>query len=619
MIGVLMLIVSLLSLQQRDTLAKPAGTASVSGVIVSTDAPPQPVRRAIVSVAGPVLRSAITDDQGHFSIGSLPSGSFTVTASKATYITTAYGASRPGGAGTMLVLNDAQTIDITVPLARGGVIAGVIRDPRGAPIAGASVAAINIETALPGSSISAPVTLTDDRGGYRLFGLPPGDYAVAASARIQGNGTVTMPTEADVDAMLAALGRRRDEGAATLPTPGMSGAPGPNRPVPTPPAAGMVPSFFPGTVLFAEATTVVVGAGDERDGIDFAIGIVPAGTIIGSLSGDPAAIESAAISILPDGPYINSLPGSLPVMVKHPETPGKFEFTGVPPGRYRLTARAGGRAVPAGGLVSVGGSGRGSSPPVAAGDSVPFVYATADVDVRGGDQPAVALALTPGRTFSGRVVFDGGPAPAESAGAITIQLTTGGGTWSRQTGTTIIGNSLGTVPAAAVSPEGTFAIAGVPPARFNVRANLPSSVSSTWWLRSVMAGSRDLVDQPPDFSAGVDMKDVVVTLSSRHTALGGRLLAAGDQPAPGYFVVVFPADRALWLRNGRRLKITRPTSAGEFSFQDLPPGDYWLAALSDADGSSWQRPEFLERVAPAAAAVTIGEGEKVRKDLRVGK
>jgi hypothetical protein len=132
-----------------------------------------------------------------------------------------------------------------------------------------------------------------------------------------------------------------------------------------------------------------------------------------------------------------------------------------------------------------------------------------------------------------------------------------------------------------------------------------------------MAGGRDLVDQPQDFGAGIDIKDAVVTLSSRHTSLGGRLLGAGDQPAPGFFVVAFPADRTLWLRNGRRLKITRPTSAGEFAFDDLPPGDYWLAALSDADGASWQRPEFLERVVPAAAAVTIGEGEKVRKDLRV--
>jgi hypothetical protein len=610
---VLSLALPLAAPQQRDANARAAGAAAITGVVMTSDAAPQPVRRAVVSVSGPVLRSAICDDHGRFSIASLPAGSYMVTAAKAAYVTTAYGAARAGGAGTAIALAETQTIDITLPLPRGAVIAGTIRDPRGAPITGASVAAINLETALPGSSIGPPVTLTDDHGGFRIYGLPPGDYVVAASAKIQGTGAVTMPTEEEVDGMLAELARRREGGAAT------PGAPRRDPPLPTPQTAGIVPSFFPGTVLFSQATSIVLGAGDERDGVDFAVGVVPAGTIFGSISGDPAAVETAIVSIVPDGPFISTLPGSLPVMVKHAETPGKFEYTGVPPGRYRLTARAGGRPSAPGGPagVGVGGSGSGAPRPAAPGDPVPYVYATIDVDVRGGDQPAALLALSPGRTFAGRLVFDGAPAPADAA-SIAVQLTTGGGTWSRQNGPTLMGNSLGSVPQTNLKEDGTFVIAGVPPARFNVRAHLPATISAAWWVRSVMAGGRDLLDQPPDFSTGIDIKDAVVTISNRHTSLGGRLLTAEDQPAPGYFVVVFPKDPELWLRNGRRLKVTRPTSAGEFAFQDLPPGDYLLAALSDADGSAWQRPEFLEQVVPAAVAVTIGEGEKTRKDLRVG-
>src|SRR6476660_120969 len=90
MIEAILLIVSMLSLQQRDTVSKAAGAASITGVVVSTDAASQPVRRAIVSCTGSVLRSAVTDDQGRFSIPALPAGSFTVTASKATYVSTAY-------------------------------------------------------------------------------------------------------------------------------------------------------------------------------------------------------------------------------------------------------------------------------------------------------------------------------------------------------------------------------------------------------------------------------------------------------------------------------------------------------------------------------------------------
>ena len=71
-------------------------------------------------------------------------------------------------------------------IARGGVIAGVVRDLQGRPVPGMNVRVLKLgynaltgepSLGVPGTSTISP---TDDRGEYRAFGLPPGGYLVVA-------------------------------------------------------------------------------------------------------------------------------------------------------------------------------------------------------------------------------------------------------------------------------------------------------------------------------------------------------------------------------------------------------------------------------------------------------
>jgi hypothetical protein len=55
-----------------------------------------------------------------------------------------------------------------------------------------------------------------------------------------------------------------------------------------------------------------------------------------------------------------------------------------------------------------------------------------------------------------------------------------------------------------------------------------------------------------------------------------------------------------------------------FSFANVPPGEYWLAPVDDAEPGEWFDPTFLQRIEPTAIKLTIGEGEKKTQDLRVG-
>jgi hypothetical protein len=71
--------------------------------------------------------------------------------------------------------------------------------------------------------------ITDDRGGYRFFGLPPGEFVVSATPRLFG-GEIRAMTEAEIRAVMQAL-QQQQQAAAQQSTPGFSNA---NMPQPTP-------------------------------------------------------------------------------------------------------------------------------------------------------------------------------------------------------------------------------------------------------------------------------------------------------------------------------------------------------------------------------------------------
>lgn len=96
----------------RDARSQPAaGTGTMSGVVITDDAERRPVRRARVTVNSSDREfglTAITDDAGMFSFAGLPAARYSLSVTKAGYVTVAYGATRPGRPGTPIVLTDGQ-------------------------------------------------------------------------------------------------------------------------------------------------------------------------------------------------------------------------------------------------------------------------------------------------------------------------------------------------------------------------------------------------------------------------------------------------------------------------------------------------------------------------------
>ena len=164
--------------QTRDSGRPPVvGSGSIAGVVVDDAEPARPVRRAVVTLTGEGLhpgRGAITDDEGRFTLRGLPPGRFMLIAERGGYVTSVFGAKRPGRAGTAITIGDGQQrADVRVRLWRGAVLSGVIRDDSGEPIANVAVSAMPAREVVP-----VALTLsnnnqvrTNDLGQFRIFGL----------------------------------------------------------------------------------------------------------------------------------------------------------------------------------------------------------------------------------------------------------------------------------------------------------------------------------------------------------------------------------------------------------------------------------------------------------------
>ncbi len=290
----------------RPGEAPPTGTAILRGQVSSIDG--TPLRRAQVrafSAEGRGGGVSTTDPQGKFEIKELPAGRYTVTASKAGYVTMQFGQRRAdqAGGGTILDVLDKQIVEkIQFALPRGAVIIGRVLDEFGEPIAGVNVSAGRYRF-LGGTRRMTPngSDNSDDQGNFRIYGLPPGDYFVTGTLRSD---------------------------AAFMGPPGMSSTQ----------MEGYAPSYYPGTPNLAEAQRVIVKGGQELTGINFALTATRLARIRGrvtSSSGEPSAGVTVTTTLSdPTSP--------MPYMMSaYAQTrgDGTFQLAGLAPGTYTITTR----------------------------------------------------------------------------------------------------------------------------------------------------------------------------------------------------------------------------------------------------------------------------------------
>ncbi len=360
-----------------QTPAKPApvGTATVTGRVTVKGEPARGVTVFLQSQPGPGAPppsggsasgwpSAKTDEAGRFRFTSVVAGRHTIMAAAPGYVSA--DDSQFGPRGKMLNVADGENVEnVNIALQRGGVITGRITNSQGQPVVEERVTLSKLDRAgkpQEGFSFgggSFEMYLTDDRGIYRIYGLPAGRY-------------------------LASVGYVRREGSVSV---------------------GVGRIFYPRTYHSdvadatdeSQAKVLEVADGSESTGVDIRVAEPKKtydvyGRVVNADTGQPVAgLEIWRGSIYPSGGMGGS--GS---SGERSGPNGEFHLTGVLPGRYGIFVRR--------------------SP-----DS-DFYSEPTECEVGDGDLQGIEVKVHQGSTISGVVVVEGTSDPAVLARLKLIQL-----------------------------------------------------------------------------------------------------------------------------------------------------------------------------------------------------
>jgi len=580
--------------QVRDAAPVAVGAGSISGRILVAGADKQPARRVRVTLTDLARtmpgQTTTTDDAGAFSFTSLPAGRFEIQAFRNAYLRTSYGASRPERPGTPIVLKAGEAVtNLSMTIARGGVISGVVRDSRGRPVPGINVRVLRLGyNALTGErTLGAPSsgasTTTDDRGRYRAYGLPPGGYYVA----VPGNdaGRSGGPGSPDDLRQITSEEVRR-----ILQQPAAGPGAKPATPSPPPMRVNWAPVFHPGVTDIGAAATIALDLGEERTDADVTIQLVPTANITGTItsqSGSPLP-PTLSVWLVPTGPFAELLAGAGirgPSAQMRPD--GTYAFTGVAPGRYSVKA----------------GFGRGR---LGSADA-PTLWASADVTLAGQDLN-VPLVLQPGIQIAGRVVFEGAqPTPADLQTMTLFLMAPGSG------GSLTSGGGAG----GRVDADGRFTFLGITPDSYRFAYNWTAPTREKWALKAAVANGREAYEAPLEVHPGEPV-NWTVTFTDKPTSLAGVFQDRSGRAATDYFILIYSVDRGAWVPGSRRIRTTRPGTDGVFSVSGVPAGEYYLAALTDLENGEWNDPALLDRLIQSSIKVTLRNGEVTTQDVRIG-
>lgn len=416
---------------------------------------------------------------------------------------------------------------------------------------------------------------TDDRGAYRVEGLPPGKYLVGAVENHSG-----------------ADGVRRDE--------------------------TLVTAYHPAATDARHAEVISVEPGSEVLDVDIKFD-QPQLQLFGTLTWkkDDQPVKGAAIllrrkndpqmdlnraqlvrALTPDDLDLDNLGAMMREVfffsLTNMNSPrieinenGRWGFTDLSPGTYQILVTAPLRksdtAQPKKDPKEIGGFG---SPPSDFDNGA--VSASVEVTLEEENVDDFSIKLSEGASVSGTVTIEGVDPEVRPV-------------WLTAVNSNV--KSVVDFPE-RVNKDGTFSFRSVPAGL--LRFDITDSIH--YYIRSMTGRGRDLLSDPLPVEDGEQVTGIRIVLGRDLARVAGQVVAAGAGPgAGGASVVFFPVDKEKWeLRSAVALE--RADAAGRFSLI-LPPGEYFALAWSIADEPTVPVQSYVLQHIATARKILLQPGE----------
>src|SRR5688572_2093061 len=529
-----------LTLMVQGVVPTPPGpTGSIEGLVL--DAEKKPIAgaevRAFWSPLPLVLRPdqvprAVSASDGRFVIRDLSAGGYTLSVAAVGFVR--YEGSVDDGGKVIVVAPGESSQGITVRLIRDGIVSGRITATNGSPLLGMEVRALKKTfdaNGWPTITSAGERAVTDDRGEFRISGLPPGRYFVRAESQLSG---VSLSEER----------RAAFEGRAApaKPTPGVFAS-----------------IYYPGAADIERATPLDLQLGLEVRNINIVLPQLQIYTIRGAIS-DPGGTnppDRVSVGVLPKTDWVSGTTMSIAGPAYDPSAKlisayrpdGTYELEGVAPGVYWIRAQIQARlSAEQSAFISTPGADATKLPAPLRGATLVTVV---DSNVENVD-----VTIVRDLTLNGSITVEtqAEPSPIDFS-SIRVQLK--GVEPSR------LGLALGILNMAA---DGKFTIRNLWPAEYFVTV---SGLPPAYYIVAGRLGNRDALGKAISLTSQ-PVESLAITVA-KGTEVTGMVTDAASMAIPNQQVVLIP-DSVVSRPDLYKTAIT--DAGGRFVLHGVAPGRY---------------------------------------------